>query len=332
MIDLDSLLQTVRSIRSRSDHDHLGFSVRPLPGGEGIGWIGRNNHSGVAFLLAVPSEQHGHPAVSLPLIRVRHGVRVSIDDGASRKEATVSLFECLAQDNPTIELFVRAVSGILVDDDPPDQESLGEIVERLLDLFRDYSYAGDAQILGLWAELLLIAKCPSPPQLARQWRSHTGSRYDFGSENERLDVKATTSVQRHHELASSQVKPPPGVTAAFVSIMTERVSQGTSVGALWDRVLTLAPDSQARIDAECIRTLGRDWQMARETSFDLAKALSTLEVYSVSDVPCLGDLPAGVIRARFTSDFGMGLMWHGNPPAPDGPIAAALGCAVSHRQ
>lgn len=330
-MDLDSVLQTVRSIRPHPDHDQLSFAVRPLPGDEGVGWIGRNNHSGVAILLGVSSERHGHPAVSLPLIRVRHGVRVSIDDGRSRKEATVSILECLARDNPSIELFVRTVSGLFVGGDPPDGESLGELIERLLDLFRDYSYAGDAQILGLWAELLFIARCPNPPQVARQWRSHAASRYDFGSETERLDIKATTSVQRHHELSSSQVTPPSGVTAAFVSIMTERVSQGTSVGALWDRVLSLAPDSQARIDVECIRTLGRDWQTARETSFDMAKALSTLRIYPVTDVPCLSDLPPGVIGARFTSDFNMGRTWQGNPPSPDGLIAAALACAVSHR-
>lgn len=331
MSSLDTLLQIVRSIRPRPDHDQLGFSVRPLPGVDGVGWIGRNSHSGVAFLLAASSERHGHPAVSLPLIRVRHGVRVSIDVGERREEATVSLLECLAQDDPTIELFVRTVGGILVDGDPPDQACLGEIVERLLDLFRDYSYAGDAEILGLWAELLLIAYCPNPAQLARQWRSHSGSRYDFGSDTERLDVKATTSVQRHHELSSSQTNPPLGVAAAFVSILTERVSQGTSVGALWHRVLTLAADSQARLDTQCIRTLGRDWQMAREISFDLAKALATIEVYPVGDVPSLGNLPAGVIRARFTSDFGVGRTWKGDPPSSDGPIAAALACKALHR-
>lgn len=331
MIKFEALLRTVRSLRPRPEHDPLDFVVRPLPGDERVGWVGRNNHAGVAFLLVASSQRHGHPAVSLPLIRVRHGVRVSIDDGESRRQAIVSLLECLAQDAPTVELFVRAVGGALADNhDPATPESLGVIVEQLLDLFRDYSYASDAEILGLWAELLLIAHCPHPAQLARQWRWHPASRYDFGSETERLDVKATTAVQRHHELASGQTIPPTGVTAAFVSIMTERVSQGTSIGALWDRVLGLAPDSQARIDTQCIQTLGRDWQMARETSFDVAKALSTLEVYPVSGVPRLGDLPPGVIRARFTSDFGMGQQWQGDPPSPDGPIAAALACTASH--
>lgn len=331
MINFNFLLQTLRSITPRPDQGRLGFAVRPLPGGEEIGWIGRNTHAGVAFLLAAPGTRPSHPAISLPLLQVRHGVRVSIDDGVSRHEVTVSLLECLAQDPPTVELFIRTVGGILVDGAPPNQASLGDIIERLLELFREYSYAGDAQILGLWGELLLMAHCQNPSQLARQWRSHAGSRYDFGSETERVDVKATTAVQRHHELSFSQTTPPPGVTAVFVSIMTEQVSQGSSVGALWDRVLALAPDSQARIDAECIRTLGRDWQMARETTFDQAKAMATLKVFSVADVPRLSDLPDGVIRARFTSDFGVGHEWVGDPPTWDGPIAAALACASRSR-
>lgn len=328
MNTFDSLIQIVESIQPRAEHDQFGFTVHPLPGGEEVGWIGRNTHCGVAFLLATSAERHGHPAVSLPLLRVRHGVRVSIHDGETHEE-TVSLLECLAQDDATVQLFIRAVGGVLVDGAKADQESLGEVVERLLDLFRDYSYAGDAQILGLWAELLLIVHSPDPAYLAQHWRSHSGSRYDFGSETERLDVKATTSVQRQHELASSQVSPPPGVAAAFVSIMTEQVSQGTSVGTLWERALALAPDSQARIDAECIRALGRDWQMAREVSFDRAKALSTLEVYPVAGVPQIGNLPPGVIRARFTSDFSLGQTWQGHPPTATGLIAAALACTNS---
>lgn len=329
MIQFEAILQTFRSIRPQLEDDPLSFSVRPLPGGEGAGWIGRNSQCGVAFLLVSPNERHGHPAVSLPLVRVRHGVRVSIDDGESRTEQIVSLLECLANDQPTVDLFIRAVGGIVADNTPTDDESLGELVERLLNLFRDYSYAGDAECLGLWAELLLIAHCPNPAGLARQWRNSLHSRYDFGNETERLDVKATTSVQRHHELAASQAIPPPGVIAAFVSMMTERVAQGTSVRALWDRVLTLAPESQAKIDEQCIRTLGRDWQVARDISFDLAKALETLEVFPVGAVPGLRHLPPGVIRVRFTSDFGMGQPWRGDAPTIDGPIAAALACAAS---
>ena len=331
MIDLDGLLGVLRLVQTKPDQGQFAFTVRPLPGGANSGWIGRNNQCGAAFLLAVPPEGPGHPAVALPLIRVRHCVPVAIDDGQSRREVSVSLLECLARDDATVELFVRAVGGILTDRHGlPSAAYLGEIVERLLGLFRDYSYASDAGILGLWGELLLIAHCPSPERLARQWRSHEGSRYDFGSETERLDVKATTSPHRHHELSFGQVAPPAGVAAAFASISTEQVSQGTSVGALWDRVLSLAPNSQARIDSQCIRTLGRDWQKARETSFDLSKALTTLLVYPVSGVPRLADLPPGVLRARFTSDFSLGQAWEGAPPTPDGPIAAALACSKSH--
>ncbi|MBX3433299.1 MAG: PD-(D/E)XK motif protein [Pirellulales bacterium] len=255
---------------------------------------------------------------------------MSIDDGTSQREVRVSLLECLAQDDATIKLFVRTIASVLEDEDSPiGPQSVVELVERLLDLFRDYSLAGDAEILGLWAELLLIAHSPNPADLARHWRSHSGSRYDFGSDTERIDVKATTSALRHHELNYNQAVPPAGVAAAFVSIMTEQVSQGTSVGLLWDRVLDLAPTSQARIDRLCIQALGRDWQIARDTSYDLAKALSTLAVYPADAVPHLSFLPPGVIRARFVSDFAMGKTWQGKAPTPGGLIDLALSCVTS---
>ncbi len=329
MIPFESLLQIFHAIVPRSDHDALGFTVRPMPGGARVGWIGRNMHTGVAFLLPTGGDRRTYPAIALPLIRVRHGVQVSVDDGFTTLEATVSLLECLARDPPTIELFVRAVAGILTDDARTDERALSELIDRLLNLFRDYSYAGDAECLGLWAELFVIAHCPFPAELARQWRNDPRSRYDFGSDTERLEVKATTSAKRHHELSFTQAHPPRGVDAAFVSIMTEQVSYGTSIHALWDRVIALAPDSQATVDEQCVRTLGRDWQTARNISFDSAKAAETLQVYPATGVPKLGELPKGVLSARFISDFGTARPWQGSPPTPKGPIAAAMACVAS---
>jgi hypothetical protein len=327
MIPLDQLMQAVESIRPQRDDDELAFSVRPFPGRTEFGWVGRSVRAGVAFLVPESPGGQGHPAVSLPLIRVRHGMRVSVDDGASCREATVSLLECLTHEPPVIELFVRTVGSALLDPNP-DRASVGEVIERLIELFRDYSVGTASEILGLWAELLVIAHCANPAQLTRQWRSHAGSRYDFGNETERFDVKATTSAHRQHELSFSQANPPPNVAAAFVSVVTEQVSEGTSVLDLWNRVIQLAPDSQHRIDRECTKTLGRDWTVAAQICFDRATALSTLAVYAATEVPRFTSLPAGVIRARFTADFGAAPTWQGDPPTPDGPIAQAIACVA----
>lgn len=322
--DLLALLAKARSHPSASD---TCFSVRPLPR-QRDGWIGCSPACGAAFLLRTAEGAPRQHAVSLPSLRVRHGIRVLIDDGSTRSEEVVSLLECLSNEAPTIELFVRCVGSIAASDAPLSASALATAVDRLLDLFRDFALASESELLGLWGELVLITHCPDPSRMVEQWRHSSTSRFDFGNDRERIDVKSTTSSLRHHELSFDQAVPPAGLTAAFVSIMTERVSSGTTIRDLWNRALALAPSQQGKIDATCVRSLGRDWQKAQEASFDLSRALTTLRVYPASAVPRFDRLPIGVLRARFVSDFERGTPWHGAPPTPDGPIAASLACAT----
>jgi hypothetical protein len=256
---------------------------------------------------------------------------VRIDDGSEQQEADVSLVECAAAERPMIELFVRCIGSLLGQQTGPlSGDAIARAMERLLELFRVVTHATDAEILGLWSELVLIAHSSDPAAMVGCWRLQTTSRYDFGTEAERLDVKATTKAHRHHELSFDQAQPPTGATAAFVSMITERVSSGVSVGQLWERVLQLAPTLQHKVDSACVATLGRDWQLAREYAFDLQLALASMRVYPGESVPRLMTLPPGVLRARFVSDFAQGALWQGPPPSPGGPIALAIDCSKRH--
>lgn len=329
MTEWQQLLALLSAAESADSIDDDCLSVRRLPNPE-TGWIGCSAEARAAFLLHV-SDVGGRPhAISLPSIRARHAIRVLIDDGSSRREEVVSLVECLAEDRASVELFVRCISSLVADcSGQLSGAGLADALDRLVDLFRNVTHATDAEVLGLWSELVIITHCSDPSASIRRWRLRGTSRYDFGTESERLDVKATTSAVRHHEVSFDQTQPPAGVTAAFASMLTERVSTGTSVRCLWELALTLAPGDHHRIDATCVRTLGRDWQIAQEHAYDLSRALSTLHVYLVTDIPRFDHLPGGVIRARFVSDFNCASPWQGTPPTPDGPIASALGCVGS---
>lgn len=325
------LLSLLAEASARTSSSEACFSVQPLPD-KRDGWIGCSSSCSAAFLLRVPDADSRQHAVSLPSLRVRHGVRVLVDDGVTRSEAVVSVLECLATDMATIELFVRCVGTAVTDSAPLSALGLATAVDRLLELFRDFAHATESELLGLWGELVLITHCTDGASMARYWRHSAASRFDFGTETERLDVKTTTSSLRHHELSFDQAMPPSGVAAAFASIMTERVSNGTSVRDLWSRALALAPAEHAKIDAACVQTLGRDWAQVQDVAFDLARALSTLQLFPVSSVPRIDGLPVGVLRARFVSDFSRGTAWHGPPPSADGPIAVALGCVGVRRR
>lgn len=320
-----ALLADARSDQTACEHT---YSVRPLPT-QGHGWIGCNSTCGAAFLLRTPRTNVRHQPISLPALRVRHGVRVLVDDGIVRSEQTVSLLECLSEEAATVELFVRCVGMAVVDQESLSADTVSALVSTLLELFREFAHASPTAALGLWGELLLIARSLDPPSMVRHWRYSAMSTYDFGSHSECLDVKTTTFSLRHHELSFAQASPPAGLTVAFASIMTERVSSGTSIRALWDRVLQLAPSEQAKIDSACLQTLGRDWAQVQHMTFDLQRALATLRVYASFSVPRLETLPPGVLRARFVADFDRGTPWQGAPPSANGPIALAVSCAAS---
>ena len=271
------------------------------------GWIGRGATASVAFVL--PSDLTGEsrpPAVELPSFRARHRVRVLLNkgDSAGAEYKTASVIECLLEDRPSIELFVRVVGSVLDSTESEDSaQAIGQAIDKLLDLFREYSYATESEILGLWGELLVLSVATDTSYMASCWRVSEFSRFDFGNQQERVEVKATTSRQRIHELSFDQVSPSPGVEVAFVSMLTERVASGKSIGALWLDVLRKAPEMQSKIDGTCLSTLGRDWQKAQEICFDESLALSSLRVYSVRDIPRIDRLPDGVLQARFKSDF-----------------------------
>lgn len=330
MIDPRTLLALLADADGRNPRRDGSYAVSELPD-PSLGWIGCGSSAYAAFLLRVEPQIRTPHGLHLSTVTVRHGVRVVIDDGTQLQEAEVSLVECTAQDRPTIELFVRCIGSVLGQQGGPlSGDAIAGAMQRLLELFRAVTHATDAEILGLWSELALITHSRDPSAMVDCWRLQTMSRFDFGTAAERLDVKATTRPYRHHELSFDQAGPPPGTTAAFVSMITERVSSGVSVGQLWDEVLRLAPSHHDKVDRVCVATLGRDWQLARAYEYDLQRALASLRVYPSTSVPKLVALPAGVLHARFVSDFERGTQWNGPPPSRDGPIALAIDCSNRH--
>jgi hypothetical protein len=330
MTNGQSLLNLLSDTWARDSGQTGRYAVTSLPDPT-QGWIGCGGEARAVFLLHTAPQYPLPFGLRLPTVIVSHGVQVLIDDGSQQKRANVTVVECTATERPMIDLFVRCVGSLLIDRTGPlSGDAVVDAIERLLELFRTVNHATDAEILGLWSELVLIAHSRNPTAMLNCWRLEASSRYDFGDSLERLDVKATIRRVRQHELSFDQANPPQGAIGAIASMMTECVSTGVSVGELWDKVLQLVPSMQHKIDKNCVSTLGRDWQVARERSFDLQRALGSLRVYPSYGVPRISTLPPGVLSARFVSDFGRATEWKELPPSPDGPISLAIECSSRH--
>lgn len=321
------LLDLLNELPSQGSGSPLTYSVKPLPVPR-LGWIGKNDNARAAFLLLVPQDLPRPHAISLPHLSVRHHIRVTVNFNGTASEAVVSLLECVDADPAITEVFIRCVSSIIEDSEPSDNGGLNisGLLDKLVELFRDASFASEGEILGLWGELLLITMSINSSELASYWRKKRTSTYDFDCGNERLDVKVTTGPYRQHHLSYNQAKSRDGVIVAFASMLTEQNSSGTSIRDLWQRVVQAAPEMQHHIDHSCVRTLGKDWHIAQDRKYDIQKAINSLAIFNAEMIPRFIDLPQGVLQARFISDFEQGSPWSGPPPSTNGLIALALSC------
>jgi len=287
------------------------FDARPIPGRPQ--WRVARNEAGLpAILVAVdaPTGPDRPLAVGLVNLRVEHNVRCGVSQqGGDVEIARYSIIQCLSDDSDVQACFLRTIGGALVGLERPVQaKDLGDLVDRLIVLFRLVARPRERAIHGLWAELFVILSASDPGAMIDAWHSQSMEHFDFGRGGERLEVKSSSIRSREHMFSFEQVYPPSGASVLVASVYVEEQTNGRSLGNLWDRVVDAAPSSEARLKVEkvCIQTLGQDLGVGREFSADWNLAVESLAFYQVSDIPRpSADCPAGVSQLRFRSDLSL---------------------------
>jgi hypothetical protein len=253
------------------------------------------------------------PEVSLSLVNLRatynRSVKLVPADGTKEqvREDIVSVVECLADDPNLHSLFISSFGNALalrIGDS--EAINIGAIVSHLAELFRYAQNPSQGSILGLWAELWIISIADDPLILAKAWHTDTSSRLDFSTQSERVDVKATTLTKRQHSISFEQANPPESVNASIISVMTEEIGDGFTLGKLWSTVqenVSTDPELVEKIDRLCWRTLGEDFAEALQIGFDESRALDTCQVYAVESIPRFTTKPPGVLNVRFEVDL-----------------------------
>lgn len=270
--------------------------------------VGKSQDGRAAFLLHLgQSTGHGLVPLELPNLRVRHNCAVTLDfheEGHSTE--VVSVVECTSNDPDLEELFLACMGHALPLEGPLGNAEVVSVVDHLVELFRASGQPTLNEILGLWAELLVVVSAESPRRLLNAWHSKPESKVDFNAARERVEVKATLGPYRRHNFSFEQLNPPEGVRGTVVSVMTQDLPGATTIFELWQEALEAAGtdnDLRAKIDRICVNTLGKDWARARHTAFDRAMALDTMTMFSCEAIPRIERTPPGVGRVRFESDL-----------------------------
>ena len=223
-------------------------------------------------------------------------------------DGTCSVMRLNTGDHATREVFFSVCDSIalMLGDSPKDNE-LSSAMRRLAEIFRRMLSSPTRKLSGLFGELCLIHQARLPHELIRDWREDDADRYDFSSNDLKVEVKSTSTRGRTHEFSFDQCSPPAGSVGLVASLFVERAGRGTSIRELQVLIETRVasrPDSIFKLREIIAKTLGSDQQTAENARFDLALATDSILFFGLNEIPALrDDLPPNVSRVRFASDL-----------------------------
>ncbi|TIP99629.1 MAG: PD-(D/E)XK motif protein [Mesorhizobium sp.] len=203
------------------------FRVYPIPG-PSRHYVGRNDVDQPCVLLGSESGSM-HAPIRLAVVEVRFGATCEIKPvkGDSRAE-TLTVVVCTSPDAQAQAYFLHVCETIIRILGPsPSLASVVEVVQRLVELFRQLARPASRSTMGLLGELYVIARSRNVVTTATAWRSSDTDRFDFSTGDLRLDVKASGDRVRAHHLSTEQCQPPPGTAGLLVSIFIESSGGGT---------------------------------------------------------------------------------------------------------
>jgi len=286
------------------------FATAVIPGGPHR--LGKDAQGVAALLLAAEHTETSTRSVPLELehLVVQYAVPCLIwkEDGSS-EEAIFTLIRCREPDRVLTGYFLGVVDSLVpLLGSSPSEGRVREVVGHLVELFRALQTPRRKTVQGLWAELFLIAQAASPQELVRAWHAAPDESFDFSSPAQRLEVKSTVGPARQHYFSLEQLVAPAGTRVLVASLFVERAGGGVSVSELSSRVQSrLGGDVNLMLKVEQVvaASLGQDWRLGLEESFDIDRAAESLAFYRSSSIPCVDpNLPAGVSEVRFRADLG----------------------------
>ncbi|MEV7693608.1 PD-(D/E)XK motif protein [Microbacterium sp. NPDC089189] len=251
------------------------------------------------------------PALRLSLLSADYGATYELREGDDVGSLRVCVVRCIASDPEIRNLFATVCAALLKDlPASPSDADVDTEVGKWVSLFWRLQMPARTTVIGLIGELTLLDSVEHLADWIRAWHSDPDANLDFAFATPPLsvEVKATSSQQRVHELSIHQALPMVRDNHFFASVIIELRDSGVRLGdvvaELGER---LAGRSEAillwrSLVAVCGASLGEflDARYMREV------ARRSLRFYVSESVPQPSvefPLPAGVSGLRFRSDF-----------------------------
>ncbi len=271
----------------------------------GTARVGKSRAGNPAFLLSVTDATM--PPVQLKNLTALFNVRCRLVVGHQKTEESLTVVECTSPDPEVRLAFLRGLKPAIDLMGPsPTAADARRAVENLAEVFRKLSQPPSRSIVGVWGEMLMLARATDPKELIDAWHVDPTERFDFLAGPLRLEVKTTRSGLREHRVGLDQLFDP-GARVALASMRTRGAGGGASLQELLDELmgrLTDDPGAQMKAMQGVASSLGTEWSSGIHVRFDRHLAERTFALFDGDDVPSVGRrTPVGVSGVRFDVDL-----------------------------
>lgn len=249
------------------------------------------------------------PPIKLENLDVQFHVPCKVERASElASTSTCSVLRLKSDDAATRNVFFSVCDSIatMLGNTPQDTD-ISKAMRRLAAIFRKMLAPPSRTLAGLFGELSFIYRSLLPHELIRDWREADADRYDFSSNDLKVEVKSTSARQRKHEFSYEQCSPSIGSIGLVVSIFVERSSRGTTIHDLRRLIEARVPgrpEAIFKLREVIAETLGSSQIQAKEVGFDLNLATQSVAFFDLKDVPAIRDVPPPyVTKIRFVSDL-----------------------------
>jgi hypothetical protein len=286
------------------------FSVVSIPGNNNIK-IGKDIDETPCVLIKSNIDSRGDfiAPIFLENLSIEFNLECIVHQQVGNKERSkFTVVICYDLDPFIIKyFFIIMVSVIEMIGEKPADIEIYNALNAVVDLFRGLTQPPKKSVQGLWSELFIISRSSSPITLLDAWHSSPDDRYDFNSNNMRIEVKSSSQRVRKHHFSLEQLNPPPNTYLLVASIFVERSGGGISISDLTLRIrekVVNEPKWILYMDTIISQTLGISLRNGLSERFDYELAVSSLAFFDYNVIPSIkSKLPIEVSNVHFISDI-----------------------------
>jgi len=277
-------------------------SVEVIPG---FPWARIGVTANNVMLLLPPEGLEVLAEHDLEHISIKPLVEFRVRDGSGERKERVALVEAKSRDAWLVESFLQLVALLFESGVEPTPNSIQQLLDDLVALFRALTQPPLKSVIGLWGELFVIYRSSDPQRLVGAWHITPQDKFDFTGGHERIEAKTTTGP-RIHSFAHAQLSIPEGTKATIASVVVVPQEDGMTCGDLAEGILGLLTDAthKRKFLEQVVRTLGEKWQHQDSERYDVEQAKLALKFFDSRIIPrVLDPIPPQVSGVKYQVDL-----------------------------